>query len=505
MAFSKGTVLLALTTALLSYIICSSIYNLFFHPLRKYPGPLLWRASAIPKRLIILAGLRGSKATELHNKYGEIVRIAPNELSYISAQAWRDIFGRPGKHEMKKDPRYFGKEVNGAWSVASAPHADHTRQRRLLALPFTNTALRNQVPMLVEYADKMVSKIGETAARDGKVNLVDFISFTTFDIMAELAFGESLHMLDRTDYVPWVRTIFSGLKFIVFRAEVLQVPILGPVIQFLTSSTLERKSKEHMQFAADLVDRQLDSPKDEKRDLWNQVLQSSEDGKGLTRGEMHVNAATLMVAGTETTATNMSGVFYYLCQSPRVRDKLVQEIRSSFKSSDDMTPGALAELKYLNLVLRENLRIYIPGGGGMTRVVPPEGAQICGDFIPGGTLVEMNQYAAYRYPSHFSQPLDFIPERWLDSEDEEGEEKRHGDADGDFTTDRKDVFEPFSFGPRACIGQNLAWLELRLLVAKTLWHYDIELCPESENWTDQKSYLAWEKGPLMVTATPAKR
>lgn len=55
------------------------------------------------------------------------------------------------------------------------------------------------------------------------------------------------------------------------------------------------------------------------------------------------------------------------------------------------------------------------------------------------------------------------------------------------------------------MSKSLAWLELRLMLAKTLWHYDLELCPGMENWVDQKSYLTWEKGPLMVKLIPVKR
>ncbi|KAI1335368.1 cytochrome P450 [Xylariaceae sp. FL0016] len=494
MAFFFLTALLALAGLLLLRFAGSIIYNLFFHPLRDYPGPLLHRATKIPKQVILLRGALGSKTEELHRKYGEVVRLAPDELSYIQPQAWKDIFGRPGKKEMIKDQQFFGMKVKGAWNLVTAPHDDHARMRRLFTHAFSNTALKAQEPLLVKYVDQMVNKIGEVSNKSaGKVNIVDLFNFCTFDIMAELAFGEPLRMLETTDYIPWVRVIFDGLKFVVFRAVLLDVPVLGPLLETLTASTLKQKSEEHLQFAADLVDRRLAWTETDKPDLWSFVLAHNDDGKGLTLPEMHGNAATFMVAGTETTATNLSGVIYYLCKNPRVYHKLVDEIRTTFKRSDEITLGPLGEMQYLNAVLHEGLRIYIPGGGGMTRIVPPEGADICGRFVSGGTYVTMNHYVAYRHEANFSNPLEFIPERWIQT------------SDPRFSGDRREVHEPFSYGPRNCIGKNLAWLELRLLLTKTLWHYDLELCPESERWTDQKSYLTWEKGPLMVKVAAVRR
>ncbi|KAI0130193.1 cytochrome P450 [Xylariales sp. AK1849] len=478
MALSVTTVALALT--------CLAIYNVFFHPLKKYPGPFLWRATKIPKQLTWLTGTFGNRCVQLHEQYGPVIRIAPNELSYIKAQAWKDIFGRPGKREMVKDQQLFGGKQAGAWNLVTAPYEDHTRMRRLFTHAFSNTALVAQEPLLVLYADKMVTRMGQVMERDGRIDIVDFFNFTTFDIMAELAFGEPLGLLENADYIPWVRIIFDGLKYIVFRAVLLDIPVLGPALNWLTASTLKKKSEEHLMFASNLVDKRLSYSDHNKPDLWSFVLKHNDDGKGLAPNEMHSNAAMFMVAGTETTATNLSGLVYHLCRNPRVYEKLVNEIRTVFRTSDEISVGPLGEMQYLNAVLREGLRIYIPGGGGMTRIVPPEGAEICGEYVTGGTYVTMNHYPAYLSSSNFASPKEFIPERWINTDDPP------------FTSDKREVHEPFSYGPRNCLGKNLAWLELRLLLTKTLWQYDIELLPESMGWTNQKSYLTWEKGPLLV-------
>lgn len=66
-----------------------------------------------------------------------------------------------------------------------------------------------------------------------------------------------------------------------------------------------------------------------------------------------------------------------------------------------------------------------------------------------------------------------------------------------FYNDKRDVLQPFSFGPRNCIGKNLAYNEMRLILARILWNFDLELCQESWEWNEQKSYALWEKPALM--------
>ncbi|KAL0937372.1 Versicolorin B desaturase 1 [Colletotrichum truncatum] len=476
------------------YYFLLGIYNVFFHPLRHCPGPLLWRASPLPKNIYMLRGTYAHKAREIHNKYKGTVRVAPNELSYIHLQAWKDILGRPLKNEMSKDMRYFGGDTFGRDSLVTTLPEDHTRMRRIFNSAFTNTALMAQEPLLVKYADQMIDSMGALVSRFGQVNLVDLFNFCTFDIMGDLTFGEPLHLLERGDYHPWVHNVFAGLKYVIYGVVLLEFPILGPLVKSVSARPLKKKAEGHQSFVGDLVNRRMEVKDHPKPDIWSFVLRrSGDEGKGLSYKEMHANATMFMVAGTETTATVLSGVSYHLMRNPRVYGLLTKEIRAAFSRTEDMTTDRLAKLEYLNAVLQEGLRIYNPAGAGMPRIVPNGGAEVCGEFVPGGTLVSVNLHVAFKHPDNWARPDEFVPERWLHPNDPE------------WKNDRRDVHEPFSYGPRNCIGRNLAWLELRLILAKTLWHFDMEMCPGMEGWVHQKAYITWEKGPLMAKLVPMKR
>jgi cytochrome P450 len=155
---------------------------------------------------------------------------------------------------------------------------------------------------------------------------------------------------------------------------------------------------------------------------------------------MYSNAAIFMLAGTETTATLLSGVTYHLLRNPDKLTRLTEEVRGAFQDGDTFTLEELQRLKYLSACLEEGLRLYPPVPSPLWRITPEGGSEICGRHVPGGARVAVTAYAASRSPENFRDPEEFVPERWLGEEGYEG--------------DRRDVVQPFSVGPRNCLGQK---------------------------------------------------
>lgn len=158
--------------------------------------------------------------------------------------------------------------------------------------------------------------------------------------------------------------------------------------------------------------------------------------------EMESNAALLILAGSETTATLLSGFTYYILLNPAVYKKLVDEVRGAFTSYGEIDFTGASQLSYLNAALEETLRIYPPVPAMIPRVVPKGGAVIDGVFIPEGMSVSGHHYSTYHAESHFAEPEAFIPERWLENRD-----KR-------FENDNRAVLHTFSLGPRNCLGKK---------------------------------------------------
>ena len=231
------------------------------------------------------------------------------------------------------------------------------------------------------------------------------IVFTTFDVMADLTFGESLHMLDKVEYGrskkqenlgkinaknildPWVRTIFSQFK-VATRVNIIRhyYPLACRIFDLLLNKPVSNLREKHFNHSVTRVTKRLAKGREtEGVDLWDLVLQQEDKGKiGLTRGQMDSNSSLFMIAGTETTATLLSGLTYLLLTHPGSMKKLVEEIRGAFTTSDDIAMTAIAKLPYLKACISEALRLYPPVPAGLPHLTPIDGSTICGHFVPPG-------------------------------------------------------------------------------------------------------------------------
>ena len=471
------------------------MYNIFFHPLRRFPGPRSHAASNIPYVISQLRGDLQHHIVELHEQYGEVVRVLPNELSFSSADSWKDIYGhrKAGQPSLDKFTQFYGHPFSdGTQDIVMSDDATHARMRRVFANAFSDRALKMQEPLFLTYVDSLIQKLRKTIVEEPrhKFNVVMMYNFTTFDVMGDLTFGEPLDLLNNSKYHGWIQSMFANFKFGAYIHSIRYYPLFETVLlKMLSWTVLEKKRKEHNEFSSSRVDRRLEK-KEARPDIWGLVL-ARDEATGLSKAEMYKNAGIFMLAGTETTATLLSGLTFHLLKNPNKMKKLVQEIRTSVGDESDLTIERLQQLPYLHACIEEGLRMYPPVSNGLPRVVPPPGVVIDGREVPGGSVVYSHHLSTYRNPKNFRNAYDFVPERWLDEQ---------------YASDKKYALNPFSVGPRACLGKNMAYHEIRLILSKVLWNFDIELCEETGNFADtRKIYVLWEKGPLWCNIKPAQR
>ncbi|KAF2791648.1 cytochrome P450 [Melanomma pulvis-pyrius CBS 109.77] len=485
--FMSGTFFLLVLRALFN-----ALYNVYLHPLSKYPGPKLATATNVVFSYMCLIGEQVSWTRRMHEKYGEVVRLSPDRLSYISAQAWKDIAGHRigGRKENTKDPVFYFPDSSEGYSLINTEGVhEHSRIRKIFSNAFSDKALKLQEPLIKKYVDLLVDLIRQSVSAKADVNLdlVKLYNCTTFDIMGDLAFGEPLGMLETSEYTPWVKAVFGSIKAGTFYRLMRQYPFIARIAKWFVPRSIRKLEKMHYQHSADRVDRRLEKGTDiDKPDIWSLVLDKGPNQ--LSRNQMLTNSSLFMVAGTETTATLLSGLTFFLLKNPETLKKVVQEVRAL--SETQLSLEMLPRLPYLNACFEEGLRLYPPVPTGLPRVVATGGNAICGEWVPANTRVFVSQDAAYRSPHNFKDPDSFIPERWL--------------PNTGYDTDNKDVLLPFSVGPRNCLGKNLAYHEMRIILATLLWHFDLELCPESSSWVDQKVWTLWSKPELWVMASPIR-
>lgn len=307
---------------------------------------------------------------KLHAQYGDIVRIAPNELSFTNPTAWDDIYSnRNGANPeaFRKSELWHGNPEGGPASVfTTIDLKEHARIRRFMDPAFSDRAVLQQEPILQNYVSLCINKLRERSSPKGDttINIVDWFNFTLFDIIGDLSFGESFDCLEKCEFEGWMDQMAASIKLHYLSINLRYYPIINTLLKPLAGFLIPKEIiKQHMDYreraAAKLKRRLSPSAAIDRPDIVSRLLRSEDRGEGLTPDEIMLNSMLFVNAASETTATTLTGVVNNLLQNPESLSSLETEVRE-FSSPSDLTLQALKQLPYLNAVLKEALRMCNP-------------------------------------------------------------------------------------------------------------------------------------------------
>lgn len=264
------------------------------------------------------------------------------------------------------------------------------RMRRLLAPSFTENALREQAPVLEHYANLFMDRvqtIHSANTKQGKptlLNLLDWTNFYTMDIIGDLSMGESFHCLEESAYHPWVQTLYNFFKGMIFAAAARFFPLTAFLLQHMIPKDILAKQKAHTDFVNEKIVRRLEMSTN-RPDLITPFLKDMETAsEKMSLGEIQSTFAVILVAGSETTATTLVGVWYQLALNLSVQQKLWRDLSRRFKLEEDISVESTKDMPYLDAVINEALRLCYAIPGGLPRVVPEGGDVYVGKYLPGG-------------------------------------------------------------------------------------------------------------------------
>lgn len=485
--------LVACLSSFIIYWICWKAWHVYYHPLAAFPGPRLAAISNFWHCYWFLGGRQPYKILELHDKFGPVVRTSPNELSFNTAQSWKDIYGFRQGHQpfIKSDFYDGGSFADQAHSIVSERDpSEHGKMRKYLSHAFSDRSLIEQEELIATVTDQFIGKIGERGAEG--LDFSQEFEMMTFDIIGSLAFGENFGGVESGQRHPWITIVLGALNQGALADSFKRFPGIAWIFLKVMPGAIQRiieDTKKNENYAIELIKKRIQR-KTDRQDFMTRILEHR-DPEDVSDIQLAAHSSDFVLAGSETTATALSCITYYLLRMPHIGKKLQKEVREGFQSYEEIDATSTAPLKYLKAVVLEGLRIYPPLPFALPRVVPNGGDTVDGHFLPKGTVVSNNPIAASLSSSNFSDPFVFNPDRWLDA----------GDADV------LDATQPFSLGPRGCIGRSLAWVELRTTLAKLHYTYDLQMLDERLDWhKDSRMHTLWNKPSLRVRIVPrAKR
>lgn len=353
-------------------------------------------------------------------------------------------------------------------TVGIANGQDWKRQRKVLNPAFHRSmpikTMASVIPSLFSYIEK----------NNGTVSISLLMKDFTLDILGLAIFGFEFKAL-QGDPENWTSTYalvneglfdpllnvmgsFSFLLTLLFPEKRKQMDAVSRLNAKL-AQLAEQKRKEVQEGL------HADKPENEK-DLVTLMLEAEQANEAIKDEELRHNIAGFFLAGHDTTAHTLSFCLYNLAKNKAVQQKLRQEIINHMGDEPmDVEPTLeqLKEMEYLNLVIKENLRLAGPADNLLPRVAK-EDIIIDGTLIPKGTTLNIDIFAIHHDPRYWADADQFIPERFAKG----GEQENHEGL----------TWLPFSNGARQCIGMNFSLTEQRLVLAMLVRKYEISV-PEN--------------------------
>ncbi|KAH9852366.1 high nitrogen upregulated cytochrome P450 monooxygenase 2 [Lenzites betulinus] len=482
---SFGTYLSTLTLSLLAYRASP------FHPLARYPGPFGCRLS---KFWMAIVGFRGDQYLYvkcLHERYGDIVRTGPNELSLRDPSLLNDIYGASG---LPHGPMHIGRTLTytNVPLVGILDTAEHLERRKPWTRAFTPAALKEYQPMLAARATQLVDALGRQA---GEIDISKWVNYFSYDFMSDMVFGGGSELLRDGDVQNIWRLLDDGLRGSTF---ISHVPWLGPYVGRIPA--VSSAQAQMIAYTKQLVLQRLRRGTALK-DLFHYLNEEDRPENPAPPLSRLIHEGILaVVAGADTTSSALTSIFFCLLTHPDAYMRLQTEIDRFYPAGED--PCDLqqhADMHYLTAVINEGMRVWPPVPSGVQRLVPHDGPGVtCGTiYFPPGTAVQLHSHSIQHDPRNFSpRTTEFWPERWLLAAGRASFTET-GIDEASFVHNET-AFAPFSHGPMNCVGKGLAMQEMRVVLCAVLQRYELRL---RAGW-DPRAYGEGYKD-YFVTTRPA--
>jgi cytochrome P450 len=447
---------------------------------------------------------------DAHMKYGKIVRIGPKHVSMATPQAVKDIYGH-GTPATKDN--FYGAFASTHLNVSDSQEKSvHNTKRKRFAVAFAQKSVTELEYVAQEHLQRLVNildaritaPLKSTSELPDPKDMVDMKSqmvYLMYDIMSVMLFSQDPDFLRRQTTMTTAETVAGKL----YQADVHKVlkgslavsatlgwaPEWMKVNKILTGwHSMWKAGDELRDVTIHLLRNRIRMENEQLAaggkpivDMFSTLLWNRDrEPLGLEFGELVTEASNLFNAAGENNEIALTNIIWLLARTPKAAAKLREEVDEAFDNSDSSIVPAydtIKDLPYLRACIDEGLRLRPSLQGGLPRVTPESGMSVGGQWLEGGTTVSVSTYTIHRDPEIFHDPYEYIPDRWLESG----------------ANEMQKVFLPFSQGGRACLGRNIAYFEMSLVIATLFRRYEFVL--PKPNWDlEVAETMSAHTGPL---------
>ncbi|KAI0888019.1 cytochrome P450 [Annulohypoxylon maeteangense] len=504
----------------ISVIVTWLVRNRYHNGLNKYPGPFLASLTDLWRLWDVYGQRPDITHRRLHAKYGDIVRLGPNTLSFANPKALKSIYGL-NKGFVKSDFYVVQQSVVKGDSLASlfstTDNGFHAQFRRCVNSAFAMSALVQYEPF-VDNTTKLFLKQTETlfAGNPQGCNFTQWLQFYAFDVIGEITYSKRHGFVEKNEdidgivgylgnlflyvapigQIPWLDRVFLKNPIYLKLSQWGFIDATFPVARFARARMAERLGPNLTgDPSKPLLPVSTEGKAEPKSpDLLSKFLAARDvRPEFMSDTLVQTMAVSMAFAGSETTAISLASVFYYLLRNPSTLTKLKKELDQASLSGlfSDYETGLVTwtesqKLPYLDACIKEAFRLHPAAGLPLERIVPEPGAEIAGQYIKGGTIVGCSAWIIHRRPEIWGDDVDeFRPERWLvdeklNSEEKNEQERRVREMNG--------MMFQFGMGARTCIGKNISLLEIYKVIPSLLRRFDIRFKDPNQEW---KLINAW--------------
>ncbi|MDQ3052073.1 MAG: cytochrome P450 [Bacteroidota bacterium] len=409
------------------------------HPTGPYGHPLLGNLKDLRTRVLDFF-------SELQKKYGDIstIRFSIRKVSYIQHPDYIHHVLQENNRNYTKSLRYEQLKYLLGNGLLTSEAEFWLRQRRMIQPAF----YKQKLQLLTE---EMVSCTNEMMLNWEK----DFQN-KSFNFAAEMM-ALTLQIVGKTllnaDVKSDAKNVGDALSFLLKAVNIrTRTPVLLPMWVPVPTHLKITKAVKTINSVLDKIFETRRRTSSDHNDLLSMLMEARYEDTGEPMGnkQLRDEVMTLFVAGHETTANSLSWTMYLLSRHPEVMQKCVNEINQVLQNRLPAFSN-IGELKYLTMVIEESMRLYPPAWiiGRKTIHHDAFGGY---KFAPGHNVL-ISPYALHRDPRYWPDPEKFLPERFLPDEIK----KRP-----------RNSYLPFGAGPRMCIGNNFAMMEMQLVISMLL-------------------------------------